>query len=239
MESLVARVFGRAVLEDRAPAGMKRLSDDALKELYPAPTDEWAEPLAGDAPEVALLRPLLARTQLEAAHLRLAYDAGAHGWSAAAFHARVDGFGAALVVAETAGGAVVGGYNPRGWVSLGEDRDSMAAFLFTWPDGNTSRRPVKLPKVGGAAQAVIRDTAEQGIFFGPDGLAIPLAPGAERAAKCKLGPYYARAPAGGKSLFGPGEGGRGGAQLASLRVYVAEGEGEQWELDGIVWKTKT
>eukprot|EP00887_Chlorella_sp_A99_P003164 scaffold9.g3164.t1 len=196
VESLVARVFGRAVLEDRAPAGMKRLSDDALKELYPAPTDEWAEPLAGDAPEVALLRPLLARTQLEAAHLRLAYDAGAHGWSAAAFHARVDGFGAALVVAETAGGAVVGGYNPRGWV-------------------------------GGAAQAVIRDTAEQGIFFGPDGLAIPLAPGAERAAKCKLGPYYARAPAGGKSLFGPGEGGRGGAQLASLRVYVAEGEGEQ------------
>ena len=39
-----------------------------------------------------------------------------------------------------------GGYNPKGWIGLGEDRDAIAAFLFTWPDGNTGRRPIKLPK---------------------------------------------------------------------------------------------
>lgn len=60
-----------------------------------------------------------------------------------------------------------------GWIGLGEDRDSMAAFLFTWPDGDTSRRPCKLPKVGGAAQAVL-DRPETGPVFGPDGLKIPL-----------------------------------------------------------------
>lgn len=45
----------------------------------------------------------------------------------------MDGFGAALVVAQTEGGAVVGGYCPLGWISLGEDRASNGAFLFSWP----------------------------------------------------------------------------------------------------------
>ncbi len=31
-------------------------------------------------------------------------------------------------------------------VGLGEDRNSLAAFLFTWPDGNTSKPAIKLPK---------------------------------------------------------------------------------------------
>lgn len=247
-------------------------------------------------------------------------------------------------------------------MSLGEDRDAIAAFLFTWRDGDFSRRPIKLPKassqgrlshpwpqrwrgasshceplllsvcvrvhlvpldwssptptlsicsqVGGAALAVVKDQPSSGIHFGPDGLAIPLAPGSERLAKCKvrmpdgrcteggrckggmalfwllppaawqdgawrasrlcyrtqlcllrsslhsrhlspsfvpmlhnplpptqLGPYYARLPDGGKSLFAAGESGRG-TLLAGLRVYLAEGGPEQWELDGIVWKTK-
>ena len=30
---------------------------------------------------------------------------------------------------------------------LGEDRDSLAAFLFSWPDGDTTQPAVKLPKV--------------------------------------------------------------------------------------------
>lgn len=33
---------------------------------------------------------------------------------------------------------------------------------------------------------MIRDGEGLGIFFGPDGLHIPLAPGSERTAKCKL-----------------------------------------------------
>ena len=164
-----------------------------------------------------------------------------------------------------------------GWCSVGEDRDSAGAFLFTWPSGGGDAgrsRPTKLPKarrlgeqcsglvgadvatrthpnpravqVGGSAQAVIRDQSGCGIYFGPDGLAIPLAAAAtpgSQAARCKLGPYYARMPDGGKSLFaaGDGGGGRGGggaAQLTRLRVYVAQGGGEEWELQGIVWQTR-
>lgn len=90
--------------------------------------------------------------------------------------------------------------------------------------------------MGGPALAVVKDAPNSGIFFGPDGLHIPLAPGNERAARCKLGPYYARMPGGGKSLFGESEG--AATQLAGLRAYVAEGSGEEWELNGIVWSTK-
>ena len=34
-----------------------------------------------------------------------------------------------------------------GWISLGEDRASNGAFLFTWPDGDVTQKPIKLPKV--------------------------------------------------------------------------------------------
>jgi hypothetical protein len=125
------------------------------------------------------------------------------GWSADAFHERVDGAGAALVVALTGastqlplqakvsqrrqraaalitkaaehlpksrhfeaignaanvapeivllhlacavGGAVVGGYNPAGWTGQGEDKDLISAFLFVWPEGDLSQRPIKIPK---------------------------------------------------------------------------------------------
>jgi hypothetical protein len=54
-----------------------------------------------------------------------------------------------IVVATTEGGAVCGGYNPAGWIGLGDDRDSIAAFLFTWPDGDTSKDPAKLEKACG------------------------------------------------------------------------------------------
>jgi hypothetical protein len=82
--------------------------------------------------------------------------------------------------------------------------------------------------VGGAALAVVRDQAGQGIFLGPDGLHIPLAPGNERLAKCKLGPYYSRLPDGSNNLFAAGESAKA-VQLTNLRVYVREGDGEAQE----------
>lgn len=57
-------------LEDPEPAGMKRMSEEALAEQYPATTTEFAKPVAGDSPEVALFRPLLAKTRLESVPLR-------------------------------------------------------------------------------------------------------------------------------------------------------------------------
>ena len=69
--------------------------------------------------ESLLVRPLLKNTQLQTRPLQLVYDANKDGWNPAAFHQKVDGKGAAVVVAETAEGKICGGYNPKGWASLG------------------------------------------------------------------------------------------------------------------------
>jgi hypothetical protein len=55
----------------------------------------------------------------------------------------------------------------------------------------------------------------------------------------KLGSYYAKPESGARNLFAAGEEvKRGkGTTLEWLRVYVAAGGPEQFELDGIVWKT--
>jgi hypothetical protein len=68
-----------------------------------------------DDAEMAMLRQMLCQTSLEESPLRLAYDADVNGWTPDAFHAAVNTFGAAIVIAETTGGAVIGGYNPSGW----------------------------------------------------------------------------------------------------------------------------
>lgn len=44
--------------------------------------------MRGDDKDVAVIRPLLAQTNIEAKQLRLVYDAAKDGWSAAAFHKR-------------------------------------------------------------------------------------------------------------------------------------------------------
>ena len=62
----------------------------------------------------ATVRPLLKQTQLERRSLRVAYDAAVHGRDAKAFHAKADGCGAAVVLATTTDGQMVGGYNPKG-----------------------------------------------------------------------------------------------------------------------------
>lgn len=131
-----------------------------------------------------------------------------------------------------------GGYNPLGWISLGEDRSSNGAFLFSFPEGDTKKRAVKLPKVGGPNLAVI-DSPIDGLKFGAEGLWIPLKPvpkGQEKISKSRLGTYYQKLPNAGRSLFAAADEKK--AQLVSLQVYVAEGEGERWESAGITWKTQ-
>jgi hypothetical protein len=61
-------------------------------------------------------------------------------------------------------------------------------------------------------------------------------PTQERTARSRLGTYYARLPSNGRSLFSADEGKV--AQLVELVVYAADGEAPQWDLDGIVWKSK-
>lgn len=236
IERLVGALFGKSALQDPEPMGLKRLNFEDLPDQFVTMT-EFAEILPMDPEEVKLFRPLLAKTQLEKRPLSLAFSANEHGWSARSFHERVDSFGAAVVICYTEGGAICGGYNPEGWISLGEDRASNGAFLFTWPDGDTTKPAIKLPKIGGPNLAVI-DRPDTGPQFGAEGLTVALQPvgGRQRLAKCRLGTYYERPPGGGRSLFAPGEDYRG-TQLSEMRVYVAEGGGVKWELDGIVWKS--
>ncbi|KAK9833144.1 hypothetical protein WJX74_008552 [Apatococcus lobatus] len=238
IERLFSGLFGKNSLSAEEPGGMKRLSKEVYQQQQPATTTEFAALLEGDKDEIRFFRPLLANTSLAQLPLRKAYDAATNGWSASSFHEKVDGFGAAVVWAESAGGALFGGFNPRGWIGLGEDRDSLAAFLFTWPDGNTSKAALKLPKVGGAAMAVM-DKEASGPQFGAEGLTIPLRGCEEEArrAKSRLGSYYAKGPDGRRSLFSAADGPKF-ADLVQLKVFVAEGNGEEWKLDGIVWSSK-
>ncbi|GIL66755.1 hypothetical protein Vafri_20255 [Volvox africanus] len=236
VERMVSFFFPKA-LSDPAPMGLKRINFNELPDQY-CEMDERAPPVPGDEqdPLVVAVRPLLARTQLQGRSLKCVYDADVDGWSPAAFHSKVDGRGAAVVVAATTGGAVLGGYNPEGWIGLGEDRASNGAFLFSWPTGQLGGPGFKLAKVGGPNLAVI-DNPASGPQFGPDGLTIPLKPrGQERLAKSKLGTYYSRLPDGGRSLFGREDDPKR-AELALLKVYVADARGVEWKLEGITWKS--
>jgi hypothetical protein len=169
--------------------------------------------------EAAMLRLLLKQTQLETRPIELAYDASKHGWSAQSFHKQLDGKGGAIVLATTVtkndnNNYVIGGYNPKGWASMGGSRPSVAAFLY---HENAEGRFQKLQKVGGGGMACGRDDPNFGISFGPDSLVIGLQPGREQLASSKLGPYFERGPEERSSLF---DSPNAAVRLNSLKVYV-------------------
>lgn len=167
--------------------------------------------------EAQLVRPLLKNTQLQSIPLQLVFDANRDGWSPSAFHAGVDGKGAAVVVAKDRMGNVYGGYNPKGNASLGGARPSVAAFLFYQRRNSGTPSFQKLQKVGGGGLACARDDPGFGISFGPDALVIGLQPGREKLAQSKLGPYFERGPQDLPSLFWE----TGGAtELTDLKVLV-------------------
>eukprot|EP00238_Polyblepharides_amylifera_P009615 CAMPEP_0196574268 /NCGR_PEP_ID=MMETSP1081-20130531/4017_1 /TAXON_ID=36882 /ORGANISM="Pyramimonas amylifera, Strain CCMP720" /LENGTH=276 /DNA_ID=CAMNT_0041892235 /DNA_START=263 /DNA_END=1093 /DNA_ORIENTATION=+ len=218
--NLIGKIFPSA-LEDMQPAGLQRMTVEEWPDQWPAVTDQWAEPLDTDDDELSMLRPLLKQTMLESVPLGLVYDANVHGWSPLNFHKQVDGMGAAVLVAQTTGGSIFGGYNPKGWLGYGDWRDAISAFLFTWPDGELDAFPLKLPKTGGSGMAII-DEPGGGPQWGPDGLKVDLG---SRSATSRLGPYYERRSDGKKTLFSSQEGAN--AELLELRVYVGLEETEK------------
>ena len=130
------------------------------------PDGAAAQVLPEDTAEVRRFRPLLRKTQLEQARLRLAYDSAEDGFSAAAFLGRVATYGACVLLGETEGGAVFGAYNPRGWVGLGEEKGSISSFLFAWPEGYTRAEEAhKLRKVGGAGLVLGGAHHKTGTYF--------------------------------------------------------------------------
>eukprot|EP00747_Dinoflagellata_sp_TGD_P169781 gnl/TRDRNA2_/TRDRNA2_199682_c0_seq1.p1 gnl/TRDRNA2_/TRDRNA2_199682_c0~~gnl/TRDRNA2_/TRDRNA2_199682_c0_seq1.p1 ORF type:complete len:364 (+),score=72.89 gnl/TRDRNA2_/TRDRNA2_199682_c0_seq1:65-1156(+) len=222
-ERIAKFVFGEKVLEEREPAGLKRMTVEEWPDQWPPVTDVFADPVDGDSPEVAKFRPLLKQTKLERKQMALLYDAEKDGWSEAAFHSKVDGMGGCVLIAESEEGTVFGGYNPQGWLGYGDWRDAISAFLFCWPMGagmGKGQEATKLPKCGGSGMAII-DEPGKGPQWGPDGLKIVIS---GRSAASRLGSYYERMPGGGRTLFGD-EG--NSVTLKGLRVYTGLGETEK------------
>lgn len=207
--------------KEESPFGMSRMTIDQFPDQFPAEYTRRAAPVSTDRGDAALVRPLLAQTELETRSLKVAYDAAVDGWTSDAFHRGVDKLGPGVVLCRSELGAVFGGYNPKGWVGYGEYRPGLSAFLFSWPDGDTAASAdapmVKLRKVGGAGMAQI-DNPEDGPRFGPDGFTVPLSPLAPRAARSKLGAYYERMPNGVRTIFAPEEGGE--TTLTDFKVFV-------------------
>lgn len=213
VEKIFSFFFGEREAE---PMGMKRMTKNQFPERYPATKTEWAEPVPSDDAEMASIRPLLKNTNLEERALKLAYDANKDGWNPPSFHNKVDKKGPSIVVLKTSDGLVCGGYNPKGWVSYGEARGSIAAFLFVLngPYVKGDAPGCKLQKVGGPGLAQM-DMPETGPQFSPDGLVIPLSKSSPKNARSKLGSYYERFPDGVNSLFGKS----GSAKLLQFKVY--------------------
>jgi TLD len=212
VEKVFTLFFGKP---EESPLGLKRFGQERFPEQYPAVTDAWADPVATDSADMARVRPVLKNTNLESRALRVTYDANRQGWSAAKFHQAVDKQGGALVVCKTTSGLLCGGYNPKGWVGYGENRGSIAAFLFV--QSSTKDPPfIKLRKVGGAGMAQM-DNPECGPCFGADALVIPLnGYDNPKMARSKLGSYYERFADGTNSLFGKN---KASVQLSDLKVY--------------------
>lgn len=143
----------------------------------------------GDA---ALVRPLLKQSQLESRALQVVYDANRDGYDPLVFHKKVDGKGAAVVLLKVAG-KWCGGYNPRGWASLGQARSSVAAFLF-YQKGFGGWQKIRVSRTG--SMACGNDLYNSGIYFGADSLVLPLTEPNRKRVSSRLGQYFEPTPDG-------------------------------------------
>lgn len=143
----------------------------------------------GFGPET-LVYPLLKQTQLQDRKLKVIYNAKKDGWDTQSFHRMVDGKGASVVLAKVRG-QWIGGYNPRGWASLGGARSSVAAFLF-YKKLFGGWQKLRVARTGSAACA--KDEYNTGIFFGADSLVIPLESDRPRLVTSRLGYYFECGP---------------------------------------------
>ncbi|KAL3816656.1 hypothetical protein ACHAXA_000834 [Cyclostephanos tholiformis] len=181
----------------------------------------------GFGPEY-LVRPLLKQTQLQDRKLVVAYDAERDGWDARTFHRMVDGRGASVVLAKVRG-RWIGGYNPRGWASLGGSRPSVASFLFyqrtpSLPLGiiGGGWQKLRVSRTGGMACG--KDEYDAGIYFGSDALVMPLNGARPRSVTSRLGYFFESGPED-KSTLLPVR----GADAIMEELYVLSGIYEDGE----------
>jgi hypothetical protein len=172
------------------------MEQDAFPEKNAATYELSSVKLPLEFGDAAFVRPLLKQTQLEFRRLQVSYDANKHGYNAQTFHQKVDGKGAAIVLAKV-DGQWLGGYNPRGWASLGGSRPSVASFLFykTWLGWQ------KMRVLGRGGMACGNDLYDRGIYLGAEGLVIPLDGADPRSVASRLGTYFETDPKGRTTLL--------------------------------------
>lgn len=183
--------------------------------------EDFAAPVSGDGKEEALLRPLLRLTQLEVQKLKLVYNSRQDGFSATKWHSKVDSQGPCIVVAKTAGGALCGGFAPKGVTGDGQARGAPGAFLFTWPDGDTSKPAIKIPVnrnlgIFSNANGAVLNAIDDGIAFGTSDFVVKMATEGDCTAISKLGQEYQKKV---DTLFAP-EDDSESATLTELRTYI-------------------
>ena len=225
-EDFITKIFG-AFMPKPESVGLSRFNRDTLPENYPATKTEFIEEcLPSDKDQdMKLLRPLLARTNLRDRKLKLAYSSKRDGFNSQSFHKKVDALGPAIVLVRTVDGVTCGGYNPCGWVNLGEARGNIAAFLFLIDEDGKGKGPgnryIKLQKIGGAGMAQVDDGG--GPKFGAEGLTIPLLKANPKVIRSKLGLYYENLPDGGRTLLGDK---KMESEISEFKVYVGDWSGE-------------
>lgn len=246
------------------PRWTPRSSQTELAEILPFPYDmtEYAEkvkrdglfrnlfeqelePNTGhqDQGEAVLLRPLLFNTQLQDEPLQLVYNSRKDGFSAKTWHSKVDLQGPCLIVAKTQGGALCGAYAAKGFAGQGEYRGSLGSFLFTWPDGDTKKLPLKInvrqkSDLDPATETIL-DNNNAGPQFGEKDFVIMMQNDGEFRAISKLGGGFQASQATVRqvdtplgvietgldyddelpTLFSPNEGGAA-VKLTEVRAYV-------------------
>ena len=226
-EDFITKLFG-AFMPKPETVGLSRFDRDSLPENYPATKTEFIEELlpSDKDQDMKLIRPLLARTNLRDRRLKLAFSSKRDGFSSQSFHKKVDAQGPGVVLVRTVDGVICGGYNPCGWVNLGEARGNIAAFLFLIDDNGKGKGPdnkyIKLQKIGGAGMAQVDDGG--GPKFGAEGLTIPLLKANPKLIRSKLGLYYENLPNGDRTLLGNG---RMESEIAEFKVYVGDWSGEE------------
>mgnify|MGYP003305479873 CR=1 FL=1 len=203
--------------------------------------DAWTARATAKDASVAAVLAAVRGTVLEGRVLEVAYDAETRGYNARAFHADVDGRGPCLVIGKTTKGSRFAGFNPLGFYSVEDYRESGNAFLCKWRSDAAFRRgdaPSDVANVLPGGNAAIFDFGAQGPCFGVDALRVPLgfAPPngssyagvggsfdlgeanatGSRECKSRLGTHY-ESFEDGSGLFKEGA----GATLAELRVYYA------------------
>mmetsp|Transcript_21937 Transcript_21937/g.43865 ORF Transcript_21937/g.43865 Transcript_21937/m.43865 type:complete len:278 (-) Transcript_21937:1794-2627(-) len=194
----------------------KQIENDVDERTYPESKPATYDLLPSgpfDFSPEAIVKPLLKQTQLQNRKLKVIYNAKKDGWDARKFHSKVDGKGASVVLAKVRG-QWIGGYNPRGWASLGGSRPSVASFLF-YKKG-FSWQKLRVNRTGGMACG--RDEYDQGIYFGSDSFVIPLNGQRPRSVASRLGYYFETGP-GNRSTLLP----VAGADATVDELYVISG----------------